>query len=89
MFSSLSVKRLYDELDYWIFIGIGEDIVLMPKSRPEYQHLVYKHKLFLDDSEVPRAVLADLSLELKNPWYKRKTLWHLLSLNLKRFFGII
>ena len=40
----LSVKKLYDDLEYWQMIGIADDIIDLPKHRPEYCHLVAKYK---------------------------------------------
>lgn len=91
-----SVQKLYNDLDYWIFIGIGSDIVDMPIGRMEYQHLVKQNKFkayewvngqvssVIPNDNIPNSVLADLAKELKLPWYKRPTFWHLVKLNIKR-----
>ena len=84
----LTVKKLYDDLDYWIHIGIGDDIVNLPDHRPEYQHLVkqnlkkYNHEL--ERELIPGLVLIDLNFELKKPWFMRPTFWVLLWLQIKR-----
>lgn len=77
-----SVKKLYDDLEYWIFIGIGDDIVELKSQRPEYKHLV---ELFRDyPQETPQLVLGTLREELKQPVLFRKTFWHLVKLNFLR-----
>lgn len=77
----ISVKALHDELDHWIKIGIGDDIVNLPSQRPEYQPLVQKYKAAEPDPEKrSRVVLAHLRNELEHPWFLRPTFWHLLWL---------
>jgi hypothetical protein len=71
---------LYDDLDYWIFIGIGDDIVTLKDQRPEYLPLVEKFK------GNPDVVLIALKQELAQSWYSRPTFWHLVKLNIKRMF---
>ena len=63
---TLSVKKLRDDLELWIQLGIDSDIVDMPDLRPEYQHLLAKYK----NTE---SVLTALNLECRLPWYKRPT----------------
>jgi len=83
--SYLSVKRLYDELDYWIHIGIGDDIYKIPHHRPEYQHLVKKWSLKApENAKIPSLVLSDLQKELKLPFFLRPTFYRLLWLSLSR-----
>lgn len=72
-----SVKKLHDDLEYWIFIGIGDDIIELQEQRLEYKPLVQKYN-------DPSHVLSALRYELELPWYKRPTFWHLVRLNLKR-----
>lgn len=82
---SVSVKRLYDELDYWIQIGIGEDIFIAPSNRMEYQHLAIKFKdVDLDPNEKAKLVLIELHQELKRPWFMRPTFWQLLWIYIAR-----
>lgn len=76
-----SVKKLRDDLEYWIFIGIGEDIIDFKDQRPEYRHLV-------DKWDEPKHVLVALNEELKLPWYKRPTFWHLMKINMKRILRL-
>lgn len=78
-----SVKKLHDDLDYWIMIKIGDDIVTLKSQRQEYQPLVEKYR---GDVE---GVLVALKFELKLPWYKRPTFWHLVRLNFKRLLRIV
>ena len=86
-----SVKKLRDDLDYWIFIGIGDDIVRFKNQRLEYKHLVDKwiisESLFPCGLTIPQAVLCCIENELTKPWYKRPTFWHLVRLQIKRLFG--
>lgn len=83
----LTVKKLYDDLDCWIHIGIADDIVKLPEHRPEYQHLVRKAvRLTTDEENIPVIVLYKLSHELKKPWFMRPTFWVLLKLSIKRIF---
>lgn len=98
-FEKFSVKKLHDDLDYWIFIQCGEDIVELKDQRAEYQHLVQKNRFkcekFINgtcvsvvrNDDIPMDVLKDLALELKLPFYKRPTFWHLVRLNFKRLFS--
>ena len=83
-FERFSVKKLYEDLEYWIFIGIGSDIVDLKYQRPEYSHLVEKFKNYPD--ETPKLALGVLREELKRPWYKRPSFWHLVKLNLGRLW---
>jgi hypothetical protein len=79
MIKALSVKKLRDELEYWIFINIGQDIVDLKSQRQEYAHLVdqaQREKV----EDVPNRVLELLDLELKRPWWKRRTFWRLVGL---------
>lgn len=68
---TLSVEKLRDDLELWIQLGIDDDIVRLPDLRPEYQHLLAKHK----NTE---SVLTALNIECRLPWYRRETFWHLL-----------
>lgn len=85
----LSVQKLYDDLEYWQMIGIADDIIDLPKHRPEYCHLVVKYKDYCTYKEVIALVLNDLRQELKLKWYKRKTFWILVGLYFKRILHII
>lgn len=83
----ISVKNLFDELDYWTHIGIADDIVKIPDQRPEYQHLVSKAKLAtIEPENIPILVLSYLLKELEKPWYMRPTFWVLLKLKIKKYF---
>lgn len=89
----LTVKKLHDDLDYWIHIGIGDDIVNLPEHRPEYQHLVKQgppEGIRKDDiyygQIVAELVLEKLKAELSKPWFLQPTFWHLLPINLKSIF---
>lgn len=72
-------------------IGIADDIVRAPESRPEYAHLVRK---YADVVNTPKNielkiqwVLLDLKVELERPFYLRPTFWVLLKLQLKKWIG--
>lgn len=81
-----SIKKLRDDLEYWIFIHIGNDIVELKSQRLEYKHLVeeaQKNQIF----DIPNFVLESLDRELLLPWFKRRTFWHLVKLNIRRLFS--
>lgn len=81
----MTVKKMYEDLDYWIHIGIGDDIIHSPEHRPEYQHLVAKAKSKITDIEqVPLLVLMLLRVELKKPFFLQPTFWRLVWLKLTR-----
>ena len=91
---NFSVTKLRDDLVYWIFINCGEDIIVLRDQRIEYQHLVKEAKLKMLDkkltyAEIPLWVQTKLDLELKNPWYKRPTFWHLVKLYFKKKMRIL
>lgn len=75
-------KTLHDDLELWIRIGIGDDIVDFPHHRPEFASLVSKHKGAAKEL-IPDLVLLDLKKEIEKPWPLQKTLWRLLGLNLR------
>jgi len=79
----LSVKRLHDELDHWIFIGIGDDIVKCRDQRPEYYHLIKHFPLNLKPEIIAQFVLIMLKTELDFPWFIRPTFWHLVWLHVR------
>lgn len=82
-FERFSVQKLYDNLDYWIFIGIGQDIVDFKSQRPEYAPLV---DLYQKEENIPMSVLFHLRDELNYPWYLRPSFWRLVKINLRRLF---
>lgn len=76
------IKKLIEDLDYWIYIGTGDDIVKCPSNRPEYQHLVKHLKSEgIQDDEIPREALLILREEIQFPFFLRSTFWHLLKLS--------
>ena len=83
---SLSVKKLYDDLDFWIMIGIGDDIILARDQRQEYALLVKRAEKYVESEMVPKYVKTALHIELKKPWYKQPTFYWLLWLAIKRKF---
>lgn len=87
----MSVQKLYDDLDQWITIGIGDDIVTLRHHRKEYEMLVDEAKLRVEDDGklsqlIPKYVRASLKIELRKPWYKQQTFYWLCWLQLKRLF---
>lgn len=80
----ISVEKLRDDLDQWIFIKIGDDILNMPDMRPEYQHLVKKLKdLGVKREMIPFLVLEELRAECLYPVILRPTFWRLVWLKIK------
>lgn len=86
----LSVKKVYEDLDYWKFIGTSDDIITMPTQRREYQHLLNRY-LHIEKAKRVDAVLLDLKLQLAKPFFKQRTFYHLMIYNLRvllwRMFG--
>lgn len=83
------VEKLVEDLEYWIFIGMADDIIECPRQRIEYQHYVDKYR-DRDYNDIPKLVLADLKKEVESfPWYKRPTFWKLIILNFKKVLRII
>ncbi|WP_413581090.1 hypothetical protein [Bdellovibrio sp. HCB288] len=83
----LSLKKLIDDLDYWIFIGTGDDIVNAPSNRQEYQHLVsLARERGIESSKIPKFTLKVLQKEARHPSLcsptKRILFW-------RRFKGVI
>ena len=82
---SLSVKKLYTDLDYWIMINIGDDIVKAPEHRQEFKQLVDRAKRKnLATEDMPKAVRAMLKVEAQKPFYKQATFYWLLWLAARR-----
>ena len=79
----LTVQSMHDDLDYWIHLGIGDDIIKLPEQRIEYQHLVKKFGT-MRDNEICDAVLFSLRQELLRPNFLRPTYYRLLWLRLTR-----
>jgi len=85
----LTVQKMHDDLDYWIHIGIADDIVNLPAHRPEYQHLVKKlmpYKALAE--EIPKLVLKELKYELCSHWIFRPTFYVILWFKLKGILKI-
>lgn len=76
----LSVKKLHDDLDYWIHLGLGNDIINSPEQRQEYRHLVRDAvRLWQADEEnLDKSLYIDTT-ELKNQFIVQHSL-----LSLKR-----
>lgn len=83
----LSVKKLYDDLDEWIYINIDSDIYECKSQRPEYQHYVKEAEdIGLSEREISKYTLNRLESELELPFYKQRTFWVLLKLLAKKYF---
>lgn len=83
----ISIWRLIYELEYWIQIGIADDVVRSPESRREYEHLVKEFKsLQVPDEYIPGRIVVRLKEESKLPFYKQPTFWHLVRLQFKKLF---
>lgn len=85
--SKQEINKLIAELDYWIFIGIGDDIVTLKDQRPEYNHLVdLAKKRNIKTKQIPKFVLKYLKLESKKVPILTKTFWALCMYKLKTMF---
>lgn len=84
--SKLTVKKVYEDLDYWKHIHIADDILNMPEQRKEYQHLVRRYLHIKKEARVD-AVLLDLKLQLAKPFFRQRTFYHLLIHNLRMRLG--
>lgn len=90
MLKKLSVKLALENLVYWQFIGIANDIYECPSNRIEYSiHVGEAMNLGLYETEIVDYTIRKLGEELLLPWYKRPTFWLLLKLTIKRAFRII
>jgi hypothetical protein len=78
----LTAKKMHDDLELWIQIGIGDDIVDFKQHRTEYQHIVNKFKNEPKEN-IPDLVLNRLKVEMKKPYLLQETFWRLLKFNLK------
>lgn len=83
--NNLSVQKLHDDLDYWIMIGIDDDIINCPDHRPEYQPLVRKVKKRKPEHQT-KLVLWLLKQQLKRSFLFRSMFWWLVWI---RFKGIV
>lgn len=83
----ISIWRLIYELEYWIQIGIADDVVRVPESRQEYAHLVKEFKAqHIPDEFIPGRIVVRLKQEAKLPFYKQPTFWHLVKLSIRKLF---
>ena len=74
------IKKLYDDLDYWIYIGIGDDIVKARDQRPEYKSLVLiAENRGIEKDKIPRVVKYLLRQQLNKSmltlYAQRIVLW--------------
>lgn len=83
----ITVQKMRDDLDYWIHIGIGDDIIFAPKARAEYQHLVKPlREQKIAEEAIPAIVLEALDREMKLPWYRRPTFWRIIRITILKAF---
>lgn len=79
MYLKKDLNLLKDNLDYWIFIGIGDDIVKFKAHRKEYQHLVnLAKKRNVKTNNIPRFVNWYLKRELTRSIWFTYSFWMLL-----------
>lgn len=79
----ISIWKLIYELEYWIMIGTGEDIVNCPDNRKEYAHYVAEFRSQkVQPDKIPGKTLIALKKEADLPFYRRRTFWHLVKLKL-------
>lgn len=84
----MSIWKMIYDLEYWIHIGTGGDIVSSPDNRKEFQHIVSELKYQkIPDERIPAEVVTRLKQEARKPFYKRATFWHLVKLSLKKLVG--
>lgn len=84
----MTVKKLMDELSYWMHIRIAEDIYKCKENRFEYLPLVNKYlkKVPIEDHGlIPMLVYNELKLESKLPIVFQKTQYWLLYCHLIKF----
>jgi len=87
---SLSVKKLYADLDYWLLINIADDIVSLPDQRKEFSRLVKVVQKVLPDcpkDDIPKWVLRLISYQLERPLIFRQTFYWLVWLRIKKLFS--
>jgi len=84
-FDQFSTQKMYNDLDEWIHIGVGYDIVELRDQRKEYAPLV---KIAIEErtEDIPRHCLRQLKYQLTVPFYKRPIFWHCVRLFVRRFF---
>ena len=84
-----SIWKLIYELEYWIQIGTGDDIVNCPDNRPEYSHLVAKLiEQKVPKEKIPAKALLILKEESSLPFWKSPTFWHLLKFSIKKLLRL-
>lgn len=86
---SVSVKKLYADLDYWLLINIADDIIDLPDQRKEYSKLVKVVQKVLPDcpkEDIPKWVLRLISYQLERPLIFRQTFYWLVWLRIKKLF---
>lgn len=83
----ISIWRLIYELEYWIHIGIADDVIRAPEARREYSHLVKEFKeQQIPDESIPGKIVVRLKQEAELPFYKQPTFWHLVRLQIRKLF---
>lgn len=84
----ITIKKLYDDLDYWNMNNMASDIYECKTMRPEYLPLVLKaESLGYHENDIVLYVLAVLKRQSLRPWYQRNPSFqfHLIKINLRYF----
>jgi len=82
-----SIWKLIYELDYWCYIGTGDDIVNCKENRLEYKLLVDELLVLkVPPEQIPGKVLVRLKEQADLPFYRRPMFWYLLKLWIKGLF---
>jgi len=80
-----TVDQMIIDLDYWIFIGIGDDIYRCEGHRPEYRRIVNQLKRCgIKDANLPELTLIELKRQAKQCILLQPTFWFLLFLETKK-----
>lgn len=85
----ITLKKLYDDLDYWAMINIDSDIYNQRNTRVEYLPFVQKAESFgFKDELITKFVLLTLKDEIEKPWYKKnlKLIIYIAKINIRYFF---
>lgn len=83
----LSIWKHIYWLEYWIQIGIGDDVVTCKDARLEYKPIVEKLlKTNIPPEKIPGKVLNILKAQAEIPFYKRPYFYYLLKLQILMLF---
>lgn len=83
----MSIWKMIYDLEYWIQIGIGDDIVRSAQSRPEFLPIVNQCRAEgIKVESIPAEVVVRLKREANLVWFKQPTFWRLVFLQIKKVF---